>query len=221
MPGMIHPLSISRFPEENVAGVTRRSTTEVVVYENLPGRVASLRNLVENKDANTDFGEASAKFRLFKLAPIFLPAKIMAGDFVKVVWGVKPNLFLPLTAPDWASPYLCINTPEGPDTLAWKSFGGGVYGWEGIEYSIKNSGDSWVLWTNGISGSPIYEFEGSAFDRSFTCLPWPEGFSFVKRSGRSVFYRIVKLDHQVDDLDGYHHTSLECEFEDKDGVLPV
>lgn len=213
IPGMIHPLGISRFQDQDVGGRIKKECQEIVIYERIPGRSDNLRNLSENADSTQAYGEIAAKIRRFKLAPIFFPGKIKQGDFIKVVWGVKPNLMVPDDAPNWGSPALCIDTPYGEDLLHWIN---GSYNSE--SHTIAFDGDNWVL--TGPSLSHTFT-SADAFDKSILCLEFPENYSLIKRTGPSVFYKITRFDHQVDDLGDYHHTYVECEIQDKDNLIPV
>jgi hypothetical protein len=211
--GMIHPLGISRFQDQDVGGRVKKECLEIVVYEKLPGRSDNLRNLAENADSTNAYGQMAAKIRRFKIAPIFFPGKIKQGDFVRVVWGVKPNTLIPEDAPNWGSPAICIDTPDGEVTLHWSD---GKFSSE--LYSLEFEGGVWVL-----SGPDLsYSFtDADDFNISPLCMTYPEGYSLIKQTGPSVYYKITRFDHQVDDLGDYHHTHIECEIQDKDNLIPV
>jgi len=213
--GMVHRFGISRFLKQMVGGRLKSDgETEIVVYQSIPGRADNLRSLVENKDEKTPYGDHSGKVRRFKLSPLKIPNKLRQGDFVKVGWGTKPNLLAPLSAPVWGAPSLCLKNPGGDSViLHWYD--------ELLEYASETLflrfDESWKL-----SGDVTHTFTTTAdFDDNPLCRSFPSGWSFNKLSGPDIFYKITEFNHQLDDFGMYHHTSLECELEDKDGKCPV
>ena len=134
------------------------------------------------------------------------------GDYVKVVWGSKPNFYTPNEAPDWGSPHICLSTPTGDVTLVWQD---GKY--ESTDYTLYFDSD-WCL-----TGPEGYEycFGVDSFETSILCRGFPEGFAFKKLSGPSLYYKILDFNHEVDDFGMYHHTAVTCDLKDKDELFPL
>jgi hypothetical protein len=110
-----------------------------------------------------------------------------------------------------------ISTPEGDDTLTWNAVN---VSYQSLVYSVIFESGSWKLYELGRPGSFVHDFE-VGFETGISCWQWPTGYSFKKKSGVTLFYKILKIDHNVDEYGGYHHTRLECELQDKDNLLPA
>jgi hypothetical protein len=146
--------------------------------------------------------------------------KVQRNDFVRLPWGVPPNIVTPLNLADGTPPSAYIALPGVTYTSVTFTWVDSVF-WE------DDAGGSIALFPNG-EATPKWEFlnqEDSvslilgavATTNPFAHYLWGEqsGYS-VDQTVNTVDYRIVWYKHQSDDQGGQHHTSMVIELEDGD-----
>ena len=140
------------------------------------------------------------------LFPTTLLNKLTENDIIQIPWGFRPNVFCPTNAP--AGPVIIINTPDGQQRL---TFDGTNY--VGDTYSINFDGTMWCL-----VGPDINQCFTAG---NFACQEFPTGFSFVKSTGPSQDYEILKIDVEIDDCGRISHYVASVELDDKSKRLPI
>lgn len=205
-PGFVHIVDIVRKKiKQNMGRVSQTHCDDVVLYNNVASRVGTLRKIDENRESGKPFGQYSANERVVSMRASFPLNKMAVGDFIRIPWGIRPNLFVPSLAPNTLAPEIWINTPDGDVKLSWN---GTKYVNGAISISENESGD-WCL----IHATLTHCFSGS----NITCQQFPNGYTFLKLTGPPIDYRIIGMDVQEDDMGRIHHYSAFIEFDDSVG----
>jgi len=182
-----------------------------VIWENIPARIGQNRRFVENESKTTVRGYDNAVVREFIAGFPTLPRDIDRNDFVRIPWGSNPNFHLPVGAPSWGAPSICLRlTVGGPLILTW-NFEKDYYEDVSTLYTLFFD-TSWkfqtplILWDFNITES-----------QSPLCRVWPDGYTFGGTKGPALDYRILRYDHNMDDFGDYHSTHIMAELEDDSG----
>ena len=177
-----------------------------ILYQNVQGRVGERRFFTENFQQPKGFGESSAFMRRIIINGPSIPDKIVNGDYVRIDWGVPPNILTPQSVPSGTGPQVWIETPDGDLLLTWDG----------------------TKWVNGSSSISIisggYRLIHGETTEDFTtfgrCNDFPEGFTFYRFTGPPVYYKIVRFEHQKNIQGQWHHTTIQGELEDLDDPNP-
>lgn len=192
-----------------VAGRIMPDCEDILVYEKVPARIGDLRKLEENRTSAKGHGDVSSKIRRVQLGGNNSPSKIKDGDYIRIYWGTKPNVYSDLEIPSGYGPWIQIETPGGIETLKWSTDK-----WVNDNYSIEYSAyeGSWVL----VEGVDVIATFGEQNTPQIKCGTYPTGYKFYRISGPPIDYKIVQFDHREDEYGLWHHTSLQVDLVAKD-----
>lgn len=205
-PGYVHTVDIVRKRiKQNMGVMSQTNCDETILYKNVASRVSTLRKIDENRENSQSFGLTSANERTVSLRAPYLLNKMTDGDYIRIPWGTRPNVFAPSLAPNNAGPELWIDSPLGKIKLSWD----GTKYTDGTVTISENSGGNWCL----VHATLTHCFVGS----NFTCQQFPNGYKFLKYTGPPIDYRIISMDIQEDDMGRIHHYSAYIELNDREG----
>lgn len=206
-----HPLQIIRKVDRIEKGRILKECEEIILYPKVMGRVSELRFFSENWETPQMQGLDAARVRRFILGFTSIPTRILRNDFVRIPWGVPPNVYAPPEIPMGFGPHIWINTPVGIQLLKWNA--------QILGYI---SDDQEFIVTPTDSGFTLY-YDGAEDQVSGTipCAIWPEGFRFLRFTGPPVDYRILMYKNQLDDFSRYSYTTVQAELDESDGTTKV
>jgi len=142
--------------------------------------------------------------------------KIQNSDFLRIPWGVFPNIAPLLGQEDSHPPKVTIDTPAGIKILNWSELNSRYE-----DATQKYIVDYTTAWRFRDLNAPItYLFNGYPRSNNIFKAPWSvlisSDYSVESTSGNYQDYRVLRAKHQRDDQSSMHHTSLIIEYEDKD-----
>jgi len=210
--GFTDRISIVRKTPQIIAGRISNSCTDTIIAAKVPARVGLLRKIDDNIEQVNTQGLDSANERLVSYRTP-TPAGTMVGDFIRIPFGVRPNVAAAMGTPYNIPTYIWIDTPSGEVLLHWN---GTKYIDKTQTYAVEQNGllpPSWCLYDNGV--------EVACFDGNFICAAWPTGYRVIRTTGRPIDYRIIKHDVQTDEQGRIHHYTCYVEIDDKPGVSHV
>ena len=111
-------ISIIRKVPQQIAGRISNSCTELVIANKVPARVGLLRKIDDNIEQVNTQGLDSANERLVSYRTP-TPAGTMVGDFIRIPFGVRPNVAAAMGTPYQIPEYIYIETPTGEVLLKW------------------------------------------------------------------------------------------------------
>jgi hypothetical protein len=205
---LVHPFQIIRKTDKVQKGRIGKECEVTLLYEKVMGRSSELRFFAENWETPKIQGIDAARVRRFILGFQSIPTRILRNDFVRVPWGVDPNVYAPPDVPMGFGPHIWINTPEGPLLLKW-STQSAAYVSDNLETSVTPLDGSFTLFYDGADE----EVAGK-----IPCADWPVGFSFLRFTGPPVDYRILMIKNQLDDYSRYSYTTVQAELDESDGT---
>ena len=159
------------------------------LYSNVSGRISPLGSDSENTfEEPAAQGLDKAGLRKVVLTPNQPLNKVISSDILCIPWGSRPNNWVSPKVPYNMSDWIYLNTPGGAETLKWD----GVDSYIGNTITITLTDGEWC-----ISGAVTYCFPIE--NSTFFCQVFPDDYSFIKTTGPTAFFEILKIDEHVDD----------------------
>lgn len=210
--GLAHSVSVvrRRDADDGHGGIV--PGTADTIYEALQCRVATLTG----EDELAFFGFASGQ--RWQVLSRYAP-KIRRSDFIRIPWGMFPNIESEVAVGNGLAPTATITVPAGSVTINWDRENS-RYVDSGEEYILRwDSGIERVTFEDGVE-STILTFPATLLQsHNVFAFDWSSlnsDYAVASTSGDSKDYRILWLKHQVDDKGGAHHTSIYMELSEGD-----
>lgn len=203
--GLIHSVDIVRGTEAFDIRGSGIELSEISVYTSRKCRISRY-----NKAKDTTLPEGLDSEKVWQCLLQYSP-NTLNSDFVKVSWGVGPNVAGPLSSGDgWPTTFV-IDTPAGEKTLTWDSSLSKYKDFTGV-YSLTYTS----LWTFADSSESFtYPFTGYTKNNKIFLLDWAdllEDYTITSYTAPAQYYSIVNVRHQQDHVGNYHHTSFIMEY---------
>lgn len=203
---------IRRIATDDGAGGLSDTELEVTVYSEKLCRVTTIE---PDDDMMKGFGFSSQQHRRAILP--YLPQIQRDNDYLRIPFGMEPNLSTEFGIPDGAAPTYTLTYPSTTAELVWD----GTDQWiSGVSPSFQNTtGTTWVFTDTDNSLVVNVDVPVGVNPWTHAGLPWNNpsvsGYSIVANS--PIDYRVIWHKHQFDDFSQAHHTSVVIELEDSDG----
>lgn len=201
-------VDVIRRTTQRVGGRILDNGEVVYLHRDVPARIEEVRLDDKNQGKPSGAGMVSAKEYHVGLGGFSIPNKMVIGDFVRVYWGTKPNLYANVNIPQGYGPQLILKVGTDLITLTWNN----ENGWVSDSYSLLYD-ESWELF---LDDTVIATFSDNVDYPNISCSDFPEGIVLLRISGPPQDYEILRINHQEDDRGSWHHTSLIVELSDTD-----
>lgn len=209
---------IRRTAADDGAGGVDDTGTEIVLYTDRKCRITTLD---PNDEQMRDFGFRARQHR--KVILVYSPKIQRNDEFLRLKWGIPPNVGTFEGAPDNAAPvYLVTHPAPGTETLTWDV---ALSRWQNSAATMRMefTGGVWQF-DDDINTLTVSQADLTSADQNpwpHHAWPWfgtvsaPATYSVVKAAS-SIDYKVVWHKHQYDDFVRKHHTSVVIELEDAD-----
>ena len=193
------------------------SLSDSTVYTSRKCRITTM----SDKDEREGYGEASGRHWNVVME---LSRGLQRSDFVRVPWGIFPNIETAGGLTGKFPPKVVIGTPAGSKTLIWyhsdsKYSDADANNDPANNYTVHWTGSNWRFTdtpgSKTTNFSTDYEQHHNIFNLDWASLVGGS-YSVTSQTGVSRDYRIVFIRHTNDDTGALHHTQLTVEFEDVD-----
>lgn len=143
--------------------------------------------------------------------------KVKENFFLRIPWGVPPNLVPVLSLPGSFPPSVIITTPAGSKTLSWSDTSS-RYEDSNSEYTVTWTG---TVWQFKDTVAPLtHDFTGFSQSQNIFKRPWDEevgaSYAVTSQTGPTQDHRIMWKKHHFDQPGHKHHTEMYVEIENVD-----
>lgn len=211
--GLVHAVSVirKRDADDGYGGVIPNGTSETV-YSSLRCRIA----VMSGEDELEVFGFASG--RRWQLLSKYAP-KIRRSDFIRVPWGTFPNVESEVTLGNGMASAAVVAVPAGSVSLAWDrasvqfkdSTGNYLLSWDAVaerwKFVDSVAGTTLTFPSTVLQGHNIFAVDWSGVDGDY---------AVSSVSGAAKDYRILWMQHRLDESGRSHHTSIFMELAEGD-----
>lgn len=201
---------IRRIATDDGAGGISSTASEVTVYSNKDCRITTIE---PDDEMMKGYGYNAQQHRRAILP--YLPQIQRDNDFLRVPFGVPPNLSTTLGIPDGASPVYTLTHPTGSVEMTWDSAN---TRWvdSGVTITLTFLTDTWTFNDTVNTQTDALIFAEDLNPWIHASFPWnsgtPDGYAIVTNS--PIDYRVIWHKHQFDDFGQPHHTSVVIELEE-------
>jgi len=208
--GLVHTATVIRKADaDDGAGGIVPGGAETTVYADRRCRCTLLSPEEEMKE----FGQAGGKHWrvLMEHSP-----NVREADFLRIPWGNPANNRPPVLATVWPT-WGKVMTPAGVILLETDAASPPTYTDDTGDYSLEWTGAEWQL-TDDAAADTV-ALGGLVTDNPWLLGSWPAagdagGYWLVEYGWAALDYRVVYAKDQIDEVGGFHHTSIVMELED-------
>jgi hypothetical protein len=210
--GLVHIVDVIRKADaDDGAGGIVPDGAETTVYADRRCRCTLLSPEEEMKE----FGQAGGKHWrvLMEHSP-----NVREADFLRIPWGNPANNRPPVLATVWPT-WGKVMTPAGVILLETDAASPPTYTDDTGDYGVGCTDMGWVLSDLSGEDSVGVFLGGLVTDNPWLLSGWPavgneSGYWLVEYGWAALDYRVVYAKDQIDEVGGFHHTSVVMELED-------